>query len=87
MLFERILELKQNTSSITSNPTLDAIETDECKWLDSLYNKDEFIKAKIESCLSILKNVNIDYIPQYKSVYEEYNEAITYCNLLNKKLK
>lgn len=84
MLYERILKLKQETSSITNNPVMDAFNLDECKYLDSLYSTDTFVKSKIDSCLGHLKNLTIDFNPKYKSAYEEYNEAIIYTDLIKK---
>ena len=84
MLYKRVLELKQATSGITTNPTLDAFSGDECKMLDSFYNQDETVREKINNCLNLLEGLSIDYNVKYKSAYEEYNEAITYIELSDK---
>lgn len=84
MLYDRILKLKQDTSSLTINPVLDAFNLDECRKLDNLYSRNLFIKDKIDNCLNYLKNLLVDFNPSYKSAYEEYNEAIVYTDLIKK---
>lgn len=84
MLHDRILELKQEVSSITNNPVMDAFNLEECKYLDSQYSTDTFIKSKVDSCLNYLSNLKIDFNPSYKSAYEEYNEAMVYVDLSKK---
>jgi hypothetical protein len=84
MLYKRILELKQDVSSITNNPVLDAFNLGECQYLDSQYATDDFIKDKTDKCLSYLEKTVIDFDPRYKSAYEEYNEATIYVDLLKK---
>jgi hypothetical protein len=84
MLYNRLLQLKQETSTITTNPVLNAFNLDECRYLDSLYATDTFVKEKIDNCLSYLKDLSIDFSPGYRSAYEEFNEAIVYTDLLKK---
>lgn len=84
MLHDIILKIKQETSSITNNPVIDAFNLDECKLLDSKAASDTFIKDKIDKCLNYLDKLKIDFNPSYKSAYEEYNEAITYVELSKK---
>jgi hypothetical protein len=84
MLHDRILELKQETSTITNNPVMDAFNLEECKYLDNQYTTDSFIKGKVDKCLGYLQNLKVDFNPSYKSAYEEYNEAIIYVDLLKK---
>jgi hypothetical protein len=84
MLHDRILELKLEVSSITNNPVLDAFNLIECKYLDSQYSANNFIKSKVDSCLIHLKNLKTDFNPSYRSAYEEYNEAMVYVDLSKK---
>lgn len=84
MLHDRILELKQEVPTITNNPVMDAFNLEECKYLDSQYSTDTFIKSKVDSCLNYLSNLKIDFNPSYKSAYEEYNEAMVYIDLYKK---
>lgn len=84
MLHDRILKLKQETSTITNNPVLDVFNLEECTYLDCQYATDNFIKDKVDKCLRYLDNLQIDFNPNYKSAYEEYNEAVIYVDLLKK---
>jgi hypothetical protein len=84
MLYERILNLKQETSQITVNPVLDAFNLNECKRLDRNYLIDPFVKSKIKKCLNYLKGLKIDFDVNYISAYNEYCEAITYIQLKRK---
>lgn len=84
MLHDRIIELKQEVSTITNNPVMDAYNLEECKYLDSQYSTDAFIKSKVDTCLSYLSNLKIDFNPSYKAAYEEYNEAVVYVDLSRK---
>lgn len=81
MLYERILKLAQAASSITTNPTLNAFELNECKLLDEKYVQDPFIKKKVDKCIGYLEDLCIDYNAKYRSAYEEYNEGITYIRI------
>lgn len=84
MLYDRVLQLKQETNSITTNPVMDSFNLDECKILDSKYATDPIIHDKVDKCLDYLRNLTVDFNPRYKSAYEEYNEAITYLDLSKK---
>lgn len=84
MLQERILKAKQEIALITNNPVMDAFNLDECKLLDSKASSDNFIKSKINKCLNYLDGLKIDFDSNYKSAYDEYNEAITYVELSKK---
>lgn len=84
MLYDRVLRLKQETNSITTNPVMDAFNLEECKILDSKYATEPVIHEKVDKCLSYLQNLTVDFNPSYKSAYEEYNEAITYLELSKK---
>jgi hypothetical protein len=84
MLHDRILELKQELSTITNNPVMDAFNLEECKYLDSQYSADTFIRSKVDSCLNYLRNLKIDFNPSYKSAYEEFNEAMVYVDFSKK---
>lgn len=84
MLYNRILQLKQETAAITTNPVLNAFNLDECRYLDCIYTTDPFIKQKIDNCLGYLRGLSIEFNPGYRSAYEEFNEAIVYTDLLKK---
>lgn len=84
MLHDRILKLKQETSTITNNPVMNAFNLEECEYLDSQYSTDTFIKSKVDSCLNYLSHLKIEFNPSYKSAYEEYNEAVIYVDLTKK---
>ena len=76
-----VLKLKQDTSGITINPVLDAFNLDECEELQAEYTSDDFIKSKINTCIKFLKKCTVHFSGNYKSAYDEYNEAITYLQL------
>ncbi len=84
MLYEKVLKRKQDVSGITINPILDAINIEECQTLDTFYGSDAFIKDKIDKCIGVLDKLGIDFHPEYRTVYEEYSEAITYWELKKK---
>jgi hypothetical protein len=84
MLYNKILRLKQETLSITTNPVLSTFNLDECKYLDDLYATDTFVKQKIDNCLAYLRGLAIDFSPGYRSAYEEFTEAIVYADLSKK---
>lgn len=84
MLYDRILKLKQQATTITTSPVLNAFNMEECCQLDAAYSHDPFIKDKVDKCLNYLAGLLIDFHPNYRSAYEEYNEAMTYVRLSKK---
>lgn len=81
MLHDRILNLKQEISRLSTNPVLNVFNLDECKLLDNGYTNDAFIKEKVDSTLNLLKDLNVNFNPKYNSAYEEYNEAVIYLKI------
>jgi hypothetical protein len=84
MLHDRILKLKQEISQLSTNPVLNVFNLDECKLLDDEYTNDTFVKEKVDSTLNLLKDLNVDFNPKYKSAYEEYNEGVIYLKIKSK---
>ncbi len=86
MLHDRILRLKQEISQLSTNPVLNVFNLDECKLLDNEYTNDTFVKEKVDSTLKLLKDLDVDFNPKYKSAYEEYNEGVIYLKIKAKYL-
>ena len=84
MLYDRILELKQKISQLSINPILNIFNLNECRILDNKYENDLFVKKKVDSTLFLLKNLDVDFSPKYKSAYEEFNECIIYLKIKSK---
>ncbi len=84
MLKDRILKLKQDTSSITENPVLNAFELSECESIDVHASTDKFVEEKRKLCLNNLSELLVDFASKYKQAYEEYNEAVIYIALTKK---
>lgn len=81
MLKDRILKLKQDTSSITENPVLKAFDLSACEAIDTLAATDTFVEEKRKLCLNYLSELLVDFASKYKQAYEEYNEAVIYLAL------
>lgn len=60
---------------------MNAFDMDDCKKIDLAFQSDEFVQRKVKKCLNYLKDVRIDFNPNYRSAYEEYNEVITYLTI------
>ncbi len=83
-LEEKIKKLKKDTFGITTNPILDAFDLMECKQIDDISETDSFVKSRRDSCLNQLKSVKIDFQSEYRTAFEDYNEAAIYIDLKTK---
>ena len=78
-LYEVVLQKKQAGSQIAANPTLDAMDGDYCKQLDSLVPGDDFIADRVAKTLKELELAGgIDYNDHYRNAFDAYNEAVAY---------
>ncbi|MBK6949087.1 MAG: hypothetical protein IPH16_14430 [Haliscomenobacter sp.] len=83
-LYNKILELKQSVSGISTNPVLDLIELSDCQQLDSLAKSDAFVSKKIKEIIKLSENLKLDFDSKYKSIYDNYSEATLYAFLRQK---
>lgn len=85
MLYEKVLEKKQELCQITSNPIMDAFDLELCKELDKFAKKDEYVKKRLKKCFDqLVLTKGMDFNEHYKSAFENYNEAVVYYFLKQK---
>lgn len=88
MLYDVVLHKKQVLSGLTSNPTLDAFDSDYCKILDSLAASDAFVKDRVDKALAELELAGeINYSDHYRTAFDAYNEAVLYYEIQKRGFK
>lgn len=88
MLYDIILHKKHAVSGLTSNPILDAFDSDYCKILDSLAANDGFVKDRVDKALAELELAGeINYNDHYRTAFDAYNEAVIYYEIQKRGFK